>query len=206
MTHISDILSRLNIPTTDDETVNNEIFRRALILMDMGVPERFFGSAFDRYDVNFNNDAVLVKQIEELADAGKWILLRSSVSGRGKTMLAVSAMGRSQYKSGLKVSQFIFVDVQNKMEELRMAGIDREKTISKWFVHHCLLLDELGRENVNMIETVERIIKHYFNQMKQLIMTTPLTKAQWDSRYGYDITRRIEDAGAIIDLAGKRFK
>jgi len=209
MTHLSDILSRLKIDITgDDEATNTKIFRRAETLMAMKVPERFWGCAFDVYDTDYNNDADVVSDLKELASTGGSALILCPISKRGKTTLAISMMGRSQYIHKYKPNECLFINLRREGERMWQLGTKREEIIKHWLGKKILLFDEMGREREEMKSIIESVIHIMFDEMKQVIITSFWTEKQWRDKktgYCYSIIRRIEDSGRIFDLQGKKF-
>jgi len=214
MTHLSeavdeakaDIKSRKpNIDPKEQERIR---LSRRTILASMGVPKRYREVAFDTYDVNFNNNEVKVNEIKELVEQGRWVVLSGRTTGIGKTHLAISAMGRLSYIKSIPEWKCLFVNLRSEGERLLMAGLEREDIIKDWMSKKCLLLDELGREPDKMINNVERIIDGFYNDMKPLIITTPLSKKELreNNRYDGSILRRITDCGKIIEITGKTYR
>ena len=214
MTHLSeaideakaDIKSRL--ANVDPEEQKQILLSRRKILAQMGVPKRYREVAFDTYDVNYNNNKAKVSEIEKLVEQGKWIVLSGKQTGIGKTHLAISAMGRLSHIKSIPNRKCLFVNLRSEGERLLMAGLERENIIRDWLSYKCLLIDELGREPDKMINTVERIIDVFYNEMKSLIITTPLSKKELreDERYDGSILRRITDCGKIIEMTGKTYR
>ena len=192
-------------------------FRRAQILERMGVPKVLRHCAFATYDTTYNDNASVVNEIRELARQRKWIIIggctnETKTNGIGATHLAIAAMGLMWNNVKDREYWYRFIDLGLDGDELWTMGKDRNAIIKHWFRMDCCLFDEMGTEPDGMKKVVARVIRNAHNSCwekhtrKQIIATTPFSRAKLSELYGGDAIDRFNDYGKFIELSGKSFR
>ena len=133
-------------------------------LKRMDVPTWGINCTLVNYDTSFNNDDKVVNDIRTATDMGKWIGICSPIPGRGKTHLAIGAMGRSWFShikstwertkpyhedNTVCTDQF---DCSKKHSYRKETYIERYEEDDYFFTRADIMLDELAMAGISLKE------------------------------------------------------
>lgn len=236
-------------------------------LARMNVPDWGLNATLQTYDATLNSDQQIVESIRAACEKCGDVGILSPSTGRGKTHLAIGAMGLSWYlniiktetrfkygfisgwtdkeadelfkdkynitfdeapdeqrKEGVKfmrdnpkletiyireqAESYHFVRADFMSHQLEKAGFKFEELYNQYTSYSCLCLDELGRnlERGDRLELTQMVIYELYDKGKQLIFTSPLTKAGLINLFDGSIIDRMSE-GLMIELpAGKSYR
>ena len=164
------------------------------------IPERYKSLSLDS----------LIPELEELKNKVKhyfWdqkqsILLSSSTTGAGKTVLAVVACYAGQHEL-TKINQYVakfidYVDIPS------VNSFDKED-IEFWRqtnLRRTWIIDDVqpdkSRLSQNRIENFRIFLKRLYNSNSLFIMTTTMTQPELEKFFGVDISGRIDEMSVYL--------
>ena len=133
--------------------------------------------------------------------AGNASLILVGPAGSGKTSLACAVLCEVALAKSLHTARFqCAIDLGQSRYRQRYGGeafdVERSKAAS------LLVLDDLGSEHKNGVETVAEVIRYRHGEEKPTIYTTWIDPDSFAEHYGDGIARRINDSAIVVRVGG----
>ena len=189
-----------------------DITETAKILKRMEVPDWALDKTLLTYDVNLNNDGSVVEDIRRATDSRRNIGIICKQSGRGKTHLAVGALGRACWSHRGNAWDYLFTRADSAIRRIETAGIRLDEVMEHYTDREALVLDEVGRgfERGEYSKAVfQMLVGEAYDKGVHLIWTSPFEWLELKGLIDGATISRLEGRGTglIIQLReGKRYK
>ena len=115
-------------------------------------------------------------------------------------------------ESPVQPEQYYYTRADDLIESLIKSGFDAAVNFGNVFKYRCLAIDEFGRDLqgygkdvLDDAPTMNRLLGGRIDDLRQIVIATPLDKAEFVQKYDGSLLRRLEDnGGEWIDLKIER--
>ena len=182
-----------------------------------GIPKRYLHASFDKLgsdgcppDVrDMATEAYMyAKDFTANAEEGRGLLFFGEV-GRMKTTLAV-CVARAVIEKGQRV---FFISMPELLDTLISMSKNKDTKELRDFEHRIktvslLILDDFGAEYPNdwILNKVDAIITHRYNEMKSVIITTNMMPSEIKERYVQRVYDRLRSTSKVLGTYGDSFR
>lgn len=182
-------------------------------LQAAGIPKRYYGVSFEKFSRDGCPETVrdmatkaylYTTHMKENAEEGKGLLFFGEV-GRMKTTLAV-CVAKEAIKQGLGV---FFISMPELLDTMISMSRNRDSTELQKFEKKIknvtfLILDDFGAEYPKdwVLNKVDAIITHRYNEMKPVIITTNMLPDEIKERYVQRVYDRLRSTSQILGTYG----
>lgn len=199
-----------------------------LSLYEAGIPRLFHSASFE-FDErgnplvvdegNSRAHGLLMRLADEWTPGHRGLTLKGK-SGRGKTYLSIACLIRLRRRlPGPCMAMTSERDLLARFRESYERGRDDRKPstfqVREWYIIRpdFLLLDDLGAEEPSAGERGEwargqllDLIEHRCRESKTTLITTNLTEAEIEAKYGGRILSRLTSRSPIIEICGSDWR
>lgn len=186
-------------------------------LVESGIPKRYLGASFEALgrdgcppDVReMATEAYMyAKDFNANAKEGRGLLFFGEV-GRMKTTLAV-CVARAVKEKGRSV---FFISMPELLDTLISMSKNKDTKELRDFEHKIktvalLILDDFGAEYPNdwILNKVDAIITHRYNEMMPVIITTNMLPSEIKERYVQRVYDRLRSTSKVLGTYGDSFR
>lgn len=146
------------------------------------------------------DDPAIVAMAKCLADSKRTIVVLAGRTGNGKTMAALYAA--NEIAAGDPDELPAFTSATELARSSRYEREDRDRILKA----SSLIIDDLGAEfpdsKGSFRVDVDELVDAFYSTERRLIITTNLSFAEFEERYGQRVVDRLAEAGTWIPVTG----